>query len=249
MTGRTILAGLLFGAALAACAALCGGCTSLATNVRQVESNDPNVRRQGVESIARNPGAKRYPKVRELLCLVARSDPDPQVRGAACRALGRNEGEGVIDTLTHVLENDREPYVRVDAVAGLAMHRGPEAIPPIAKALAQDPSLDVQVAAAQALRKYKERSAADALVGGVGASNIAVAQNSWESLRYMTGQNLPRDPDPWKQYLKSTQKPFARYGRPPPLPKGEDQRPFVVRGPADAVKDLFKEDVREGELK
>jgi hypothetical protein len=60
---------------------------------------------------------------------------------------------------------------------------------------------------------------------------------------------LPRDPDPWKAYFASADEPFARYGHAPRIPEGEDQRPFVIRGPADAIRDLFKEDVREAELK
>jgi hypothetical protein len=112
-----------------------------------------------------------------------------------------------------------------------------------------DDSVDVRLAAEDALRNFKDRPAAEALANGLGKSDIAEVQKCWESLRYMTGQNLPREPAAWDAFLASAEDPFARHGRPPPLPKGQSQRPTITKGFGDFFKGLFEKDVRESELK
>jgi HEAT repeat protein len=116
-------------------------------------------------------------------------------------------------------------------------------------ALRTDPELDVRLAAADALRNYKDLAAAEGLADQVEASSIALAHACWVNLRYMTGQDLPRAVAPWREFLASSEKPFKRYGHPPPLPQGRSQRPHMTQGVGDFVKDLFKQDPSEAELK
>lgn len=241
MNGRMLWLGLgLLGAA---------GCTNLSARVVQVADESPDVRREAVMDIGSSGRAKRSDKLAELLCLVARSDRDPMVRAAAAQSLGNAKGGQVIETLIYVLANDKSLYARADAARSLGRHTAPEGIDPLLQALRTDPELDVRLAAADALRNYKEPRAAEGLADQVEAPNIALAHTSWVNLRYMTGQDLPRAVAPWREFLASSAKPFRRYGHAPALPQGKSQRPHMTQGVGDFVKDLFKEDSGEAELK
>jgi hypothetical protein len=79
-------------------------------------------------------------------------------------------------------------------------------------------------------------------------SSLIVSRKAWESLRYMTGQNMPRKAQAWGDFLASSENPFELFGKPPPMPKGENQRPQFTRGPAEFIRDLFKADAQEEEL-
>jgi HEAT repeat protein len=223
---------------------------SLGTRVRELESEDPGVRRDAALAIGKHRRASRYPKVVELMCLVARSDPERTVRAAATRSLGRLEGESVLEALAGILKEDKSPWVRTHAAVALGKHEKSDAVlEPLVEALRTDPDVDVRLAAAEVLRDYKQREAAEALSDAVGDSDIAVSSKSWKQLRFMTGQDLPRETAPWKEYLATAEAPFDRYGHPPPMPKGEDQRPFIREGLGDAFRRAFEKDVHEEELK
>lgn len=225
------------------------GCGGLSARVVQVADESPDVRREAVTAIGDSGRAKRVAKLSELLCLVARNDQDPMVRAAAAQSLGNAKGGNVIETLIYVLANDKSLYARADAARSLGRHAVPEGIEPLVQALRTDPELDVRLAAADALRTYREVRAAEGLADQVEAPNIAAAHKCWVNLRYMTGQDLPRAAGPWREFLASSKKPFRHYGHPPALPKGKSQRPHMTQGVGDFVKDLFKEDSSEAELK
>lgn len=220
----------------------------LGARVVEIESENPDVRRKAVEAIAKSGKTGTVPSLVRLLCLVAQKDRDAMVRSAAVQALGGVKGEGAFETLAEVLAKDENPYVRSDAARALGRQAVPEAVPVLIEAMRGDASIDVRLAAEDALRNFKDRSAAEALASGLGKSDIAEVQKCWESLRYMTGQDLPRQIAAWDAYLASAEDPFARHGRPPPLPKGESQRPTFTKGIGDFFKDLFEKDVHESEL-
>jgi len=186
--------------------------------------------------------------VTELYCLVARTDKDPMVRSAATRGLADLEGERVVPTLCHVLETDEDSYVRSDAAGSLARHEDAAAVEALIDALGSDPSTDVRVAAAESLRQFKDKRAAAALAEAVEYRDLAVAHTAWQGLRYMTGQDLPRESEPWNQFLASAEDPFADYGHPPKMPKGKSQRPHFTWGVTDFVRSLFEKDTMEAEL-
>jgi hypothetical protein len=64
----------------------------------------------------------------------------------------------------------------------------------------------------------------------------------------MTGQNMPRQVQPWEDFLASAADPFEQYGKPPPMPRGENQRPQFTKGVMESIRDLFSKDVTEQEL-
>jgi hypothetical protein len=220
----------------------------LGARVVELESENPDVRRKAVEAVAKSGKTETVPSLVRLLCLVVQKDRDAMVRSAAVQALGGVKGEGVLETLVEVLVKDENPYVRSDAAGALGRQAVPDAVPVLIEAMQGDASVDVRLAAEDALRNFKDRSAAEVLVNGLEKPDIAEVQKCWESLRYMTGQDLPREPAAWDAYLASAEDPFARHGRPPPLPKGQSQRPKITKGLGDFFKGLFEKDVRESEL-
>jgi len=222
--------------------------TPTVVQIGRLRSEQADERREAAQAVAANREARQDPSVVKIFCLLARSDEDPMVRSAAARGLADMESEEVVPALSQVAASDRSPYVRCDAVASLARQAKPECVPPLVRTVQDDSSADVRTAAAASLRQFKDVAAAKALVAALDDSSLGVARKAWESLRYMTGQNLPRQAQPWDDFLASTEEPFAAYGQPPPMPKGENQRPHFTKGPMDFIKGLFAKDVREAEL-
>jgi HEAT repeat protein len=216
--------------------------------IGRLRSEQSDERREAAHAVAADREARKDPSVVQIFCLLARSDEDPLVRSAAARGLANMESEEVVPALSQVAASDKSPYVRCDAVASLGRQAKPECVPPLVRAVQSDSSAEVRTAAASALRQFKDVAAAKALVAALDDLSLGVAQKAWESLRYMTGQNLPRQVQPWDDFLASTQEPFAVYGNPPPMPKGENQRPHFTKGPKDFIRGLFAKDVREAEL-
>jgi hypothetical protein len=221
---------------------------STAEQVIAVQSPLADTRREALLDIVEDKKARRVESVVKLYCLVARTDTDPMVRSAAVRGLAVLEGEPVVPTLCNVLETDQDTYVRADAAAALGEHEDTAAMEGLIDALASDSTTDVRVSAAESLRRFQDKRAAAALAEALAYDDLAVAHNAWLGLRYMTGQDLPRETEAWDQYLASAEAPFADYGDAPGLPKGESQRPHFTRGITDFVKSLFEKDPLEEEL-
>ena len=217
--------------------------------IAQVESPKADERREALDALAAKNEARGIPSVVKIFCIVARSDKDTMVRDAAVRGLAQMQGEGVLEALSDVVANDRSDYVRREAVLSLARRVPPEGATAMIQALKSDASPDVRLAAAEHLRRFRDKAAAETLAAVLQDTDVAVALRAWESLRYMTGQDLPRQTTPWAEFLASGDDPFTGYGKPPPLPRGENQRPQFTRGPRELIRDMFKPDVREGELK
>jgi len=222
--------------------------TPTVVHVARIESNRPDLRREALETVAKDSSARREPSVVKLFCLVAQTDPDALVRAAAVRGLGLMDGQEVLAVLGQAATADKDAFVRTDAAASLGLQAKPEAVPALAQVLAGDPNSDVRVAAADALRRIKSKAAAQALVVGLKDSHLAVSERSWESLRYMTGMDLPRQYGAWEDYLAASADPLLGYGSPPAMPKGQNQRPLFTKGPLEFLKELFAKDVREAEL-
>jgi HEAT repeat protein len=220
----------------------------VATQLVRVESDRPDDRREALQAIAADSGARRLPSVVKVFCIVAKSDKDSMVRSAAVRGLAVMEGEEVVKTLGAVATRDESPYVRMDSCRAIGQQKDTGAAAPLMEVLCGDRMADVRVAAAEALRNFKDKAVLKALVTALDDSSLAVSRKAWESLRYMTGQNMPRKAEAWSDFLTNAENPFDMYGRMPPMPKGENQRPQFIRGPAEFVRDLFSTSVHEAEL-
>ena len=221
---------------------------STAVQLVRIESDQADVRREGLQAVAADASARRLPAVIKLFCVVARNDRDSMARAAAVQGLGRMEGEEVVATLGYVATHDESPFVRADAAGSLGRQADPGAVAPLAQVLQGDRMADVRVAAAESLRQFKDKAAARALLAALNDSSLAVSCKAWESLRYMTGQNMPRQVQPWEDFLASAADPFEQYAKPPPMPRGENQRPQFTKGVMESIRDLFSKDVTEQEL-
>jgi len=255
--------------------------TPTSAEVILVQSHLPDERREALQTIAKDRKALKEESVIALFCLVAMTDADPLVRGAAVRGLAKMENQGVriggsdggtettlqklvsdypgadsngdgkldvLETLSYVAVNDKDHHVRTDAVEALGRRVPPEGMPAVVEALQKDTRSDVRIMAAEALRRFRDTDAARTLVATLNDRDLAVGQKAWESLRYMTGQDLPRTPEAWTEYFASAEQPFARYGKAPKLPKGENLRPHLRTGLGEFFRSLFKKDPLEAEL-
>jgi hypothetical protein len=232
----------------------------LSARVAQVESPKADERREALQALAADKRAIAEPSIAKLFCIVAlsarqydearaRPDEDPMVRATAVAGLANMQGDGVLDTLGKVALNDKNVYVRREAVLALASRVPAEGAAVMIEALKNDSSPDVRLAAAEGLRHFRDKAALQALIEVVEDANIAIATKAWESLRYMTGQALPREALPWGEFMTSADDPFMYYGKPPPLPRGPNQRPHFTKGPREFIWNLFKKDVRDAELR
>jgi HEAT repeat protein len=212
----------------------------------RLKSERPDERREALHVVAADRSARAIPTMVQVFCLEARSDTDPMVRSAAVQGLRFMEGPEVVPSLVLVAAKDGSPYVRADAVAALGLKV--EGAAALMQVLQADRAADVRVAAAEALRNFKDKAAAQALVAAMADSSLAVALKAWESLRYMTGHDLPREAKPWEEFLADAADPFASYGKPPPMPKGQNQRGTFTKGPVDFIRGLFAKDPNEAEL-
>jgi hypothetical protein len=254
-------AGAIVFVLLACAVAGCGGKTAdqwfkerfspptTATRIAQLESLKADERREALQVLAADKSATAIPSVVTIFCTLARTDKDPAVRDAAVHGLAGMQGDAVLETLTAVATGDRSPYVRREAIVSLGRRVPPEGAAAMIKALKEDSSVDVRLAAAENLSRFREKVAAGALVAVIEDNDVGVATRAWASLRYMTGQNLPRQRQAWADFLVSADDPFVLYGKPPPPPRGANQRPTFTKGPGQFIKNLFEKDVHEAEMK
>jgi len=130
--------------------------------------------------------------------LILRSDPEPQVRSAAVRALGE---AGDTDYLPNVVAalSDESAGVRWDAAAAMDQLVDVAAIDPLCERATEDTSVDVRVACAKALRHYPTERVFDTLVVLLSDPAFAVRHQARASLVEMTGRDFGLDPRAWSK--------------------------------------------------
>ncbi len=144
------------------------------------------------------------------LYLDGMDDPDPGVRSAAVRALGRHgdpEHVGLmIDALT-----DKSKIVRVEAARALQRVHSPDAVMPLIRAINRDneSEADVRAAAADALGQYRQNIVVQALISALRDSRLVVNNRVQHSLLVLTGQNFGLDRRAWIDWYNSTEDVFA----------------------------------------
>jgi hypothetical protein len=132
---------------------------------------------------------------------MTRTDNDYLVRAMAVRALNRARDEDAVPTLVLALD-DPHPLVRLEAAKALANIPDDRAVAPLIKRLDNpDESVDVRIAAADALRNFRSPLAAQALVRVLRDRDFAVAWQSRNSLKLMTGRDYRYDQAAWLTYL------------------------------------------------
>lgn len=137
-------------------------------------------------------------------------DPEPNVRGAAARALG-NHGEPTHVPLILTLIDDTHDGVRLEAVRALQRLHNPAAIDPLLARI--DPEIeddiDVRAEAAHALGQYANRLVLQRLIAALSDRHLRVTRNALESLRTLTGQDFELDRTAWQSWYSAAGDPFA----------------------------------------
>lgn len=144
-------------------------------------------------------------------------DPDPSVRAAALKALGRHGNAEHAAIMTKALTTDRDPGVRQEAARSLQRVHSPEAIEPLLATIRLpdvakgqwEEDAEVRAQAALALAQYREQKVLQALVSALYDPRLAVNRNALVSLRTLTGQDFGYERLTWAAWIKETPTPFA----------------------------------------
>jgi len=155
---------------------------------------DADLRRRSITQLSTSSFGGEEPYVRTYRLLS--DDVDPTVRAACIKALGMH-GTAADSPLIARFLADESPIVRWEAAVALQKIHDPAAARPLMDRLHADPDLDVRAAAATALGQYAQPAVFNSLVAGLNDRDFAVAANSRESLRLLTGEDLGDDPAPW----------------------------------------------------
>lgn len=174
-------------------------------------SPDPDVRRSSVEKLSSRKHGCEEPYLKGYATLT--KDPNPLVRGAALRALGKGGDLKYIDEVVAAL-SDNHATVRWDAAAALDSMRSEKAVTKLAYAGLNDPSTDVRVACLKALRNYRRTDVVETLLLGLGDGEFAVRFRAAESLNELTGEALGTDLAEWREALGRRSELFGEKAQP-----------------------------------
>jgi plasmid stability protein len=144
-------------------------------------------------------------------------DPDPSVRAAALKALGRHGTAEHTAIMTKALTTDKDPGVRQEAARSLQRVHNPETIEPLLAAIRLpdvakgqwEEDAEVRAQAALALAQYREQKVLQGLVSALYDPRLAVNRNALVALRTLTGQDFGYERLAWAAWIKETPNPFA----------------------------------------
>jgi HEAT repeat protein len=160
-------------------------------------------------------------KVLHLLAEAARSEKDLVCRLAAVEKLGQFQDPRAFQALQEAFYapanfQAKDPVVRIAAVQGMGRVGNPEAVATLGEILTRDPSREVRLAAADALGRFPTGPAAQALVKVLkDEKDVALRHRAGQSLRQMTGKDLPPQAQPWEEYLRDKIGPDQKLVREP----------------------------------
>ena len=172
--------------------------------VRKMEDpKSADNRRDGIIRLMQKDFAKREPYTKRYR-QIAQNDPDFTVRAAAVRALNAARDKQAVPVFIARL-GDEHQLVRWQAAKALANVPDPSAVEPLTRILGNtSEDKDVRIAAADALRHYRDASAARALIATLNARDFGVAWQARWSLRAMTGQDHRYDEKAWAESIART---------------------------------------------
>jgi hypothetical protein len=184
------------------------GKTALKSVQKMEDSHSADNRRKGIYELAKTDFGQRDPYIRRYR-QIAQNDPDFTVRAAAIRASNWSRDKQAVPVFVSAL-NDANELVRWEAAKALSNVPDASAVEALTKTVGNAAETkNVRIAAADALRHYKNFSAARALVATLGGKDFGLAWQSRQSLRVMTGNDLRYDERAWLEYLTSNAKPLG----------------------------------------
>ncbi|MBI1369356.1 MAG: hypothetical protein GC162_11975 [Planctomycetes bacterium] len=164
---------------------------------------DPDKRRRSVNLLSNAPFGGEAPYLKTYRLLV--DDPDPTVRAACLRALGKH---GQISDVPAILPylKDKTSFVRWEAAKALQRLHSPDAVDPLLTTLHEDDDPDVRTAAANALGQYPEPRVFAALIGALQDEDFTVVTEVVHSLEVLTGQDYGEDGAQWLSWSQHQDK-------------------------------------------
>ena len=171
----------------------------------------------------RNGGTQKdQDEVIQVLTWSATSEPQPLCRMAAIDSLQHFKDPRAAQALLDAYERasyfhrdhpETTAVLRCQAIATLGVNGNPIAVDQLVRVVNQPPTggpdkdqqqdMDERIAAARALAHFPQYQAAEALVAVLRTEHgsIALRNRAAESLREMTGENLPADAQVWADFL------------------------------------------------
>jgi hypothetical protein len=187
-------------------------------------SRDGDLRARAYRRLKTSGSAEEQAKVIQMLAEAAKSEKDLVCRLAATEKLGEFKNPQAFQALQEAFyapanAQARDPVVRIAAVQGMAKTGNPAAVPILSEVVLRDPSRDVRLAAADGLGRFQSADAAGTLVKLLKEErDIALRHKAHESLKQMTGKNLPPQADQWETYLQERIGPDRQIAREPKNP-------------------------------
>jgi HEAT repeats len=182
------------------------------------DDKSADLRRTGILRLVSNYDFARVEPYTKRYWQIAQGDPDYLVRVAAIRALNRSRDRNSVAIYVKSLD-DPNPLVRLEAAKALANIPDESAVPVLLRHLRPEIEMraegsapgarpervtegrDVRVAVADALRNFKTRDVARALVEVLQDRQFEVSYQARQGLVLMTGHDYRYDPDKWREYL------------------------------------------------
>ncbi|MBI5725953.1 MAG: HEAT repeat domain-containing protein [Planctomycetes bacterium] len=158
------------------------------------DQHDADRRRQGIELLSNSSNGFRDEYVRGYKELA--KDPDPGVRAAAVKALGKSGRKDCLNDLVRAM-SDKDDMVRWNAAIALDKIIGAEAIKPLREHAIGDSLADVKISCVKALRHYRNDEAFRTLVQCLDDDIFAVRYQAHDSLVQMTGSDKGYRPEDW----------------------------------------------------
>jgi len=168
----------------------CGGPTP------SLNSSDADLRRLEIINLSDSSEASEHFK--DFVALLEK-DPDYLVRAQAAVALGNLKNAQAIPVLIKAL-NDTSQWVRVDVVIAIGELKGPTTLPALDKVLSDDISPDVRRTTARVLGAIGGQESIDVLIKALEDRDPGVAEISYQSLRQITKQNIPKNSKEWGKW-------------------------------------------------
>lgn len=181
--------------------------TQAAANLFNVTS--PDERRDAIAYLQTKKYGHEEPYMKAYVMLA--TDPHPQVRAQAMRALGSSGDVAAVPTLLHGLA-DEVGQVREDAATALSTTWSMDAEAPLRVRLREDTDDQVKINSARALRHFRTQPVLRALIDALDDRNAAVAYWAHESLQGLTGERMPVDTKTWLSWYQQRFSPATAPG-------------------------------------
>jgi len=189
----------------------------MAANVFNTE--DPDIRRRGFESMSREQWALREPHLKLFAeHTKPAAESDPSVRAIAVRTLGRAHATKYLPEVLAAL-HDEASVVRWDAAVVLTNMPSDDAILTLQRMAVSDKSMDARAAAATALRCYRQDSVYRTLLRCLDDESFTVRKAAHDSLVFQTKQDKGYEAEGWtgegKAGSEVLPEPVVRYKKRP----------------------------------